>query len=227
MQTLAGVHAIERNRVLAAGRPEARELPVYREFDAFEEEAEAVALELGEAGVAPSADEVARIASFLRARLRARVAAMRSYRPALPLVLLHADFQPANLVRSPDGRLLVVDLEGASFGAFAFDLARTLFKFRFRVKDAELDALRVAQVLGDRGIAGLCGDYFEAAGAASARFWSQHGATVLFYGYLKMIRRRAKFAQNPRRGGWLRRRRSAAQAAQRWASALAWVDGAS
>jgi hypothetical protein len=46
---------------------------------------------------------------------------------------------------------------------------------------------------------------------------------VLFVGYLRMVRRRAKAALNPRRYGWRKRRQSLQQALRRWQQAVRYV----
>jgi aminoglycoside phosphotransferase (APT) family kinase protein len=218
MRILARIHAIPRPE----GAPDIEALPFYPDFSAFRSELDRVVGFLRGAGVRVHPDELARVDALLGQR----VEAMLAHRPAPPVALLHADYQPTNLLERPDGRLLVLDLEGASFGAFPFDLARTLYKFRFKPSDAILDRMPLPALFEDPVLCELQQHYLAEAGSAARDFWAAHGRSVLFYGYLKMVSRRAKAAANPKRYGRLMRWRSAAQAQRRWNRVVRYAETA-
>lgn len=220
---LARIHRIEREVELRAGKAARVEaLPVFEDFGGFAGEARGLSHTLARAGVELPLAEVAPVQEFLEAGVRA----MRAFEPDLPIVLLHSDYQPANLHLTSDGRLLVLDLEGSSFGAFPLDLARAFLKFRFKVASGNLDGFELDRLLDDPALVALQEAYLEEASEEARAFWLAHGRTVLFVGYLRMVRRRAKAALNPRRYGARKRQQSLRQALRRWDQAVRYVERA-
>lgn len=222
MAELARIHAIARDGLDGPIGDRAADLDAAPELRSFRERVGALARSLERLGVVLAREDRDRVAAVLEAG----VAAMLADRRPPPAVLLHGDFQPPNLRLGPDGRLWILDLESAAFGAFVFDLARTLFRFRFRVKDVELDRLPVCALLADARVEALERAYLAGADPESARFWRRHRRTVLFYGHLRATHRRAQAAANPRRSGALARRRAVAQARARWRLAVRYAEGA-
>ncbi len=218
---LARIHGIDREAQLQAGNRDIVEtLPVGPDLRAQPDWVGWLTGTLAKAGVELPRKDVARVREFLQVGVDSMGASM----PAPPIVLLHGDYHPANLRLTPEGRLLILDLEGSSFGAFPVDLARALLKFRYKVGARQLDGLRLEQLLDDPRLAELQEAYLEEAPEEARKFWVGHGRTALFVGYLAMVARRAKAALNPRRYGARKGRQSLRQALRRWQQAVRYVE---
>ncbi len=161
-----------------------------------------------------------RVRAFLRQRLD-RLAEVPT-----PRVLLHLDYQPANLLVTPGGELMVLDLELIGFGEFFLDLVRAQFKFCFRTNSGDLDRIQFRELIESDTFDRIMEAYLSCAPPEARAIWEEHFSTLIFWGYLRMTRR---LAQRARRLAWhqrLSQRKLIKQVDQRWSQLLRFAETA-
>lgn len=144
----------------------------------------------------------------------------------LPRVLLHMDYQPGNLILTPDGEIVMIDFEGSNFGGFYIDLTRALFKFGYRTMSTELDRVDIEELIGSETFDSFLDSYCAEAPEEARDFWAEHRGLVVVWGYLKTLRSLAQKAMRYQGAGGLKYRRATRQLRQRWEKVLRYVERA-
>ena len=161
-----------------------------------------------------------RVQAFLRRRVD-RLAEVPT-----PPVLLHLDYQPANLLVTPGGELIVLDLELIGFGEFYLDLVRAQFKFCFTTNSGDLAGIQFRELIESGTFNRIMEAYLSCAPPEARAIWEEHFSTLIFWGYLRMTRR---LAQRARRLAWHKRlshRKLIKQVDQRWNQMLQFAETA-
>lgn len=143
-----------------------------------------------------------------------------------PRVLLHMDYQPGNLILTPDGEIAMIDFEGSTFGGFYVDLTRALFKFGFKTKSKELDKLDIEELIHSERFNSFMDSYCAEAPSEARDFWTEHRGTVVIWGYLKTLRSLAQKAMRYGGSGGLKGRRATKQLRHRWEKVVRYVEKA-
>ena len=108
--------------------------------------------------------------------------------------LLHMDYSPGNLLLTPAGEIMTLDLEGTRVGPFVFDLAHALLCLAAEPNPPADKTLE--EGLGTPRMRRALDAYFEDAPASWPEIWKRHERQILLWAYLNLAGNNAKKASD-------------------------------
>ena len=137
-----------------------------------------------------------------------------------PLVLLHMDYAPSNLLQVADGQIVTLDFEDARFGNVCFDLGAALFRFEFGEGPEEAEEAALAELIGSPRFDPFLEAYSATAPSWTLSLWEKLRRPALEWGCLSLAWHLARKSAYSFRYGRADRQRFARKA-QRWWRQLA------
>ena len=138
--------------------------------------------------------------------------------------LLHGDYQTGNLIETPEGRLVTIDLDEVLSGPFHWELGAALLRCLWGTTSRRLDTLPLDALLSSPRLLAAEAAYLDAAPASVRDDWAAHRDRSIVAAYLRGIGRLALRSGTPERYPVRRPPRFRGQARRRWDRVVAYLS---